>query len=376
MTTGTILLKELASFTMGQAPSGSSLNNSGEGVPFYRSGEFGEIRPVTRVWTNTPLREATESDVLVCVVGAYAGDINLGVSGAIGRSVAAISPGPSLDQHFLYYFLKSQELILRSGSQGSVQSVISKNDLAQIEIPAISLTEQKAISAVLKSLDDKIESNYRVVDKALALSRAFVDSAIAQKQLVQFESALNVVMGAAFKGEFFTSPGVGRPLLRIRDLKTFKSQTWTTEKRKDEQVISPGQIVVGMDAEFKATLWLGEASLLNQRVCSFSGKNNVGRAFVLAVLEPLLAFQEQAKTGTTVIHLNKSDIETFEVPNLTAAEHKQLSAITEPLIDLVVARSVEIQTLKNIRDSLLVDLLTRKISVNPSDKLPNMQGSL
>lgn len=246
-------------------------------------------------------------------------------------------------------------------SSGGTRKAITKGHLLSFPVPLPSLEEQNAIASTLLSLDDKIESNRRIVDQALALARAVVDRAVSGRELAGYTTALEVLMGAAFKGDKFSEPGVGRPLLRIRDLKTFASQTWTTEERRDETVIRPGDIVVGMDAEFRATLWQGDDSMLNQRVCSFRGKGDVGRAFVLAALEPELAFQEKAKTGTTVIHLNKSDIENFVVPALTPSEHRRLSALTEPLIDLAVARAVEARVLARTRDALLPDLLSGRI---------------
>jgi len=128
-------------------------------------------------------------------------------------------------------------------------------------------------------------------------------------------------------------------------------------------VIQPGDIVVGMDAEFRATLWLGRESVLNQRVCSFRGQPGVGRAFVITSIEPELAFQEQAKTGTTVIHLNKADIDSFVVPDLTALEHHKLALETEPLIDFAVARAIESGVLAATRDTLLPELLSGRIRV-------------
>lgn len=270
------------------------------------------------------------------------------------------------DTHYAYYLFTSHELrehAIASMNGSSGRQRVQLDSLASFEVDLPAIGEQRAIAATLGALDDKVESNRRAATQALTLARAYVDRATAGRPPVAYGSAIEVLMGAAFKGENFCEPGLGRPLLRIRDLKTFESQTWTTETRKDETVIRPGDIVVGMDAEFRATLWLGRESVLNQRVCSFHGKPGVGRAFVLAALEPLLAFQEQAKTGTTVIHLNKADIDTFEVPSLTVKEHQDLSAITEPLMELAVHRALEARMLARTRDILLPELLSRRIRV-------------
>ena len=270
-----------------------------------------------------------------------------------------------LDLRYLYYLLWANAKTIEQSVKGTTGSHqrISRDDVLRLEASIPALEKQRSIAATLGALDDKIESNRRAATHAMALARALVDRATMGRPVSAHSTALQVFMGAAFKGEKFSAPGLGRPLLRIRDLKTFESQTWTTESRRDETVIQPGDIVVGMDAEFRATLWLGRESVLNQRVCSFRGKAGVGRAFVLAALDPLLALQERAKTGTTVIHLNKADIDTFEVPTLTTEEHRDLSVVTEPLIDLVVARALESRTLALARDTLLPQLLSGRIRV-------------
>lgn len=265
------------------------------------------------------------------------------------------------DPRWAYYLLHSIDF---SGyNSGSAQPSLNRNYLANIPVLRPPVAVQHSIAATLGALDDKIESNRRTVAGSLALARAYVDRAASGRLLVPYVTALEVRMGSAFRGEAFSDPGTGRPLLRIRDLKTFESQVWTTEVRKDETVIRSGDIVVGMDAEFRATLWLGVDSVLNQRVCAFRGSGDVGRAFVLAALEPELAFQEQAKTGTTVIHLNKADIDKFLVPDLSPHAHRELATVTEPLIELAVARAIENRVLASLRDALLPELLSGRIRV-------------
>lgn len=140
---------------MGQAPPGSDCNSDGIGTPFVKAGEFGERRPIIREWTTKPLKLAKSTDVLVCVVGATCGELNLGADCAIGRSVAAIRPNPSLlNQGFLYAFLRGWTLRLRSGSQGSAQGVITREMLASIPMPLPPLAEQERIVKLLDEADE------------------------------------------------------------------------------------------------------------------------------------------------------------------------------------------------------------------------------
>lgn len=159
---------------MGQAPPGSDCNSDGRGTPFVKAGEFGERRPIIREWTTKPLKLAKSTDVLVCVVGATCGKLNLGADCAIGRSVAAIRPNPSLlNQGFLYAFLRGWTLRLRSGSQGSAQGVITREMLANIPMPLPPLAEQERIVRLLDEADElrklRAQADRRAADLIPAL---------------------------------------------------------------------------------------------------------------------------------------------------------------------------------------------------------------
>ncbi|MCP9886131.1 restriction endonuclease subunit S [Synechococcus sp. ATX 2A4] len=143
-------LGEIASVVMGQAPPGKDCNKEGRGEPFVKAGEFSMARPVIREWTTNPLKKAQDGDVLVCVVGATAGKVNLGIDCAIGRSVAAVRPLlQRLDTNYLYHFLCTKTLLLRHGSQGLAQGVITREMLLGLDIPLPSLEEQRRIAAIL-----------------------------------------------------------------------------------------------------------------------------------------------------------------------------------------------------------------------------------
>ena len=160
-----ITLGEVADFIMGQAPPGSACNKEGIGTPFVKAGEFtDQNKPVIREWTTQPLKEAKSTDVLICVVGATSGKINLGAECAIGRSVAAIRPLDALNQHYLYAFLATKVDELRRGVNGSAQGVISKDALDQIPLPLAPPAEQRRIVSKLDKLRARLTRASRELD--------------------------------------------------------------------------------------------------------------------------------------------------------------------------------------------------------------------
>jgi type I restriction enzyme S subunit len=172
-------LGNVASFEMGQAPPGSASNFDGKGTAFVKAGEFGPKRPVIREWTIEPKKFAAESDVLICVVGATAGKLNLGANCAIGRSVASIRPSKAVTQLALYYQLLLQVESLRASSTGSAQGVISKEMLGAIEVALPPLAEQKRIADKLEAVLGRVDACRARLDRVPDLLKRFRQSVLA-----------------------------------------------------------------------------------------------------------------------------------------------------------------------------------------------------
>ena len=176
VTEDTKLMGTLVELVMGQAPAGTECNTEGRGTVFVKVGEFGPLYPREEVWTTNPLKFAKKGDVLVCVVGATVGKLNLAIDCAIGRSAAAIRPSSALDTKFLYYSLVPYTLRLRRNSRGSAQGVIGKVELNAVSLWVPSREVQKRIVAKvdeLMALCDRLEAQQQEREtRHAALARA------------------------------------------------------------------------------------------------------------------------------------------------------------------------------------------------------------
>ena len=173
---------------------------------------------------------------------------------------------------------------------------------------------------------------------------------------------VDVIYGAPYKSELFNNDGYGLPLIRIRDLKTNNPQVFTTEILPNSESINPGDIVVGMDAEFEPYIWFGEKGLLNQRVCKFKSKcSKVGNLFILYLTQSKLRFVQSYKVGTTVSHLGKSDIDRFRFiyPPLDVVE--KFTKISEPILKRRIDLNKESSRLAALRDTLLPKLMSGEL---------------
>ena len=174
----------------------------------------------------------------------------------------------------------------------------------------------------------------------------------------------NIIYGAPFSSKLFNTDGIGIPIIRIRDLKDQSFVTYTTEKHPKGYLIKPGDIVVGMDGEFRPYIWGNTQAWLNQRVCIFESKNENDKAFVLLSIKPLLNLIEQTQVGTTVIHIGKKDFDTFEIILPERKILDDFGTITTPMINQIVNNRLENKRLAALRDSLLPKLMSGELDVS------------
>lgn len=332
-----------------------------------------------------------ENDILIPTVGT------IGITSMMDKTQACIAQNlialrlrPDVNPLYVYYFLKSdytkQHLI--NLNIGGVQPSIKVPHLLELSIPLPKLKVQNAIANILHSIDQKIELNRQINDnleqQAQALYKSwFVDfEPFKGGRFVESELGLipkgwstgsiykyvNVIYGAPYKSTLFNENKEGYPLIRIRDLKTFSPQFYTTEVLPQTEYIKSGDVVAGMDAEFIPCLWQGETGVLNQRCCKFVGKDKeINNLFVLHLVKPELEYVQSYKTGTTVSHLGKADIDRFIVILPDEAIVHQFSKICRPLLDEQNKCAVEIRRLTNLRDALLPKLMSGELKINEID---------
>jgi type I restriction enzyme S subunit len=306
-------------------------------------------------------------EVLVSIVGtvgrvAVVPDELMGWN--VARAVAVLRPSVTDDAQWLRYALLAPAVQdqMQIRKTDTVQATLNLRDLRNLMLPWPDPDERRRIASVLGALDDLIETDRHLASRiAEQLTTMFGSLSALQEQ--SFFDVFDVDFGAAFKGEHFSEPGTGLPLLRIRDLKTLRSDVWTTERIDGDVLVMPGDVVVGMDAEFRATRWLGGPSLLNQRVCRVRAKSG-SLAWTREALVAPLAFVEGHKTGTTVAHLNKRDLAELRIAVPSDEVLSRFDARAEPLHRAIVALQDEIDQLTRTRDELLPLLMSGKVRVS------------
>ena len=280
-----------------------------------------------------------------------------------------------VDEEYLYYLIKHNVVVLKKNTHGSVFDTITRETFDGIEVELPSLVEQKIVASILRDLDNKIEVNNKINKNLFEQMQALY-----KDWFVNFEpfggvrpsgwnntniyAIANIIYGAPFASKLFNTDGLGKPIIRIRDLKEQTFVTFTTEEHPKGHLIQPGDIVVGMDGEFRPYIWGNEPAWLNQRVCIFESNRPRGKAFVLYTIKPLLNKIEQTQVATTVIHIGKKDFDAFEIVLPDEATLDSFDSITAPMVEKIVNNSLQNKRLAVLRDTLLPKLMSGELDVS------------
>lgn len=320
-------------------------------------------------------------DVLVSNIRPYFKKIWFAeYDGGCSNDVLVFRAKDGVSKRFLYYVLADDTFFDYSmaTSKGTKMPRGDKAAIMKYEIPDFTFEEQEKIARILEVLDKKIQINTAINDnleqQAQALYKAwFVDFEPfggvkpAQWQLSDIYSVANIIYGAPFSSKLFNTEGRGKPIIRIRDLKEQAFVTYTTEVHPKGRLLKPGDIVVGMDGEFRPYVWGNTEAWLNQRVCIFESKNINDKAFVLFAIKPLLNVIEQTQVATTVIHIGKKDYDAFEILLPDRKTLDDFGAITAPMINQIVNNCLENKRLSTLRDVLLPKLMSGELDVSDID---------
>jgi len=165
----------VADLIMGISPSSQFYNGKAEGIPFLQgSAQFGEVYPVTDIFTSTAIKIAERGDTLISV-RAPVGDLNIADKKyCIGRGLAAVRAKESIDSKFLFYSLLVSKYKIQSESSGSTFKSVNKSVLENFEIFLPPIPTQQKIVAVLDAIQAEISQQKEIIEKTKELKKSLM----------------------------------------------------------------------------------------------------------------------------------------------------------------------------------------------------------
>ena len=359
-------------------------------------------------------------DILISTVGSWPSNPNSIVGktvivpdeleGALlNQNIVRLRSKKPLSQLFLFYALKDKNFSnhVISCARGSAnQASITLKDIFQYRIIDLDPKEHFRIAEILYSLDKKIELNRKInknleeIAKALFKSwfidfdpvkakedhstelpdeisnlfpNSFEDSELGKIPKGWSTNSIykisKVLYGAPFSSKLFNTKGKGIPLARIRDLKTGNPGVWTEEIHPKGCLIEPGDIVVGMDGEFRTYLWGNQRCWMNQRICKFIPNEKFNNCFLRYSISKPLYMIEISETATTVIHLGKSDIDAFRIIYPSSEILDLFGKISKPIEQSIIRNKQESTTLNLLKNILIPKLISGELIIPDAEKM-------
>ena len=271
----------------------------------------------------------------------------------------------NVDSSFFLYFLR--QLDYTSFVSGSAQPQLPIRDLKQIEIALPPLPEQKAIASVLSSLDDKIDLLHRQ-NKTL--------EAMAETLFRQW-----FIEDTAGKTELIT---LGE-MIEIHDSKRIPLSKLERDKKKNGSIMYPyygaAKIMDYVDDYIfdGDYLLLGEDGTVQdengypilQRANGKFWVNN--HAHVLSAKAPYNNFFlwcllsktniEKAVTGAVQPKINQENLRKLDFVKFDELKVLDFNDITSSMLSKLNTNNLQIQTLENLRDTLLPKLMSGEVRV-------------
>jgi len=387
----TVKLEELASVKGGKRlPKGVNLITTPNSHPYIRVRDLNNRHTLELNADFEYVDEETQKNIARYIVDR--GDIVLSIVGTIGlvaivgdslhhanltENCVKLTQLNGVNRDYLYYFLKSElgQAEIAKGTVGAVQAKLPIKNIQAIEVVLPSLELQEKIASILAAIDYKIEANEKINDNLQQQMSALFDSWFVKYvpfggscpsnwQESDVYSIADIIYGAPFTSKLFNTVGEGKPIIRIRDLKDQQFATFTTECHPKGYLLQHGDIVVGMDGEFRPYIWANDEAWLNQRVCVFANKRQHGKAFLYFTIKPLLYRIEQTQVATTVIHIGKKDYDAFRFMLPSSDVLDRFDEITAPMISHIVSNGLENMRLAALRDALLPKLISGEVDVS------------
>ncbi len=324
------------------------------------------------------------------------------------QRVSCLRAKDGLDQGYLFYLIGSHRFTdhVLSIQTGTAVPHISGPQILQFRYRPLPLDGQRAIAAVLGSLDDKIEQNRRTARALERLARAifrawFVDfepvkakaagatsfpsmpqavfdalpSTFTDSDLgpvpegwstVPLSSIARFLNGLALQKFPPTGDGSDLPVIKIAELRKGSSASadLANASISAEYIIDDGDLVFSWSGTLEAVFWFGGRGALNQHLFKVTSAAYPLWWCLRWIEQHLPWFRTIASSkATTMGHIKRGHLDEAKVVVPSPQVLRAAEELIDPLIQQFSNLQVETRQLAALRDYLLPQLLDGQVPV-------------
>jgi len=280
---------------------------------------------------------------------------------------------------YLYYWIISPlgKDSLLSSSIGSTQPALTIQGLKNLDISLPPLEEQKAIAEVLSSLDDKIDllhrQNHTLEELAQTLFRQwFIEEADEGWEAGTLDDILSVKGGttpSTTNSDFWdgniswTTP---RDLSSHVGVYFFRTERKITEeglKKISSGLLPIGTVLLSSRAPVGYLAISDIPVAINQGYIAILDDKDFSKYFIYLWLKENMEYIISNANGSTFLEISKSVFKSLEIVMPPKELRLKFDYEVISIFEKIKTNSKQIQTLENLRDTLLPKLLSGEVRV-------------
>jgi len=245
------------------------------------------------------------------------------------------------------------------------------NALLSYKISLPPLPEQKAIAAVLSSLDDKIDLLHRQNQTLEAMAETlfrqwFVVEAQENWEEKPLSQIANFLNGLACQKYPPKNEIDKLPVLKIKELSSgiSESSDWASTEIKPEYIVETGDVIFSWSASLIIKVWNGGKCILNQHLFKVTSTKFPKWFYLMWCKRHLDEFISISSShATTMGHIKRGDLDKAMVLVPPADVIEAMSSKMTPILNKQIANQKQIRTLETLRDTLLPKLMSGEVRV-------------
>ncbi|WP_308683174.1 restriction endonuclease subunit S [Stomatobaculum longum] len=283
-----------------------------------------------------------------------------------------------IDEDFIYYLVCSplvREPAIKSMVGSSGRQRVQTDVVQNLEIMVPDYEEQKQISGILKSLDDKIVVNTEINKNLLEQAQSIFTQEFLMLDRIpdgwQESSLLGIadyLNGLAMQKYRPKDDEQGLPVIKIKELRQgscdFNSEL-CSPSIKPEYIVHDGDVIFSWSGSLLVDLWCGGTCGLNQHLFKVTSSTYDKWFYYAWTNHHLQKFAAiAADMATTMGHIKREELSKAEVLTPSQSDYDRIGGLLAPLYDLVIANRIVNRKLASLRDELLPQLMSGQLDVS------------
>lgn len=283
-----------------------------------------------------------------------------------------------IDEDFIYYLVCSplvREPAIKSMVGSSGRQRVQTDVVQNLEIMVPDYEEQKQISGILKSLDDKIVANTEINKNLLEQAQSIFTQEFLMLDRIpdgwQESSLLGIadyLNGLAMQKYRPKDDEQGLPVIKIKELRQgscdFNSEL-CSPSIKPEYIVHDGDVIFSWSGSLLVDLWCGGTCGLNQHLFKVTSSTYDKWFYYAWTNHHLQKFAAIATDmATTMGHIKREELSKAEVLIPSQSDYDRIGGLLAPLYDLVIANRIVNRKLASLRDELLPQLMSGQLDVS------------